>query len=495
MNAAQLDRDQRVAIGLLLGAVALLVTSNSIFLLDVPYFPLRFLMILAAAIVMLFTVVWIVAKYHTDALSVRLLVTAVAMFVVALVFQIEPVNEAIQRFTGFTRVGLQHVVMDSLAETALVVVVLITVTAFVAASKQREQANERAAKLDAAQRALQVSDARFRKLADSTAAMLFIHEGGRLTYVNRQAAASTGYSADELLKMNVWDLVAPAFRDAVMKNATARLRGGDAPERYEVSYITKGGQQRWADLTATIIDTDDGPAVLGTIFDITKRKHAEKELLTKQRLLVQMLNVHDRERQLVAYEIHDGIAQDVTAALMHFESADVQSCLGDKANESFEIGLALLGKSIQESRNLISGLRPPILEEQGIVAAIEYLINESADDAGLQIEYHHHVDGRDLSRLVEANVFRIAQEALANIRQHSRAKRARIELTLEGENVHLEIQDWGIGFALDNVLEDQFGLRGIRERASALDGAATIESSPGTGTRICVDLPAMVRLD
>ena len=495
MNAPHLDRDQRTAILLLLFAIALLISSNSLFIFDVPYFPLRFLMIVSAAIMMLFTVVWIVAKYHTDTFSLRLLLVAVSMSAAALVLQIEPVNEVAQRATGLSHSGLQHVVMDSLAETSLGLVVLITITAFIAASKQREQAIDKAAALDLAQKAVRVSDSKFRKLADSTAAMLLIHRGGRLIYVNPRSVESTGYTADELLKMYVWDLVDPEFRETIIEYSTARLRGDEAPERYEVKFITKDGNERWADLSATLIETDEGPAVLATVFDITDRKVAEEELLSKQRLLVQLLAAHDRERQLVAYEIHDGVAQDVAAALMHFESVDIEPPLVGTAKESFEIGLALLGKSIRESRNLISGLGPPILEEQGITAAIDYLINERADESGIQITYHHQISQNTMPRLVEANIFRIAQEALANIRQHSRAKRARIELTQDGESVHLEVQDWGIGFNPANVQEHQFGLRGIRDRASALDGTATIESSPGSGTRIRVDLPSMVRLD
>ena len=100
-----------------------------------------------------------------------------------------------------------------------------------------------------------------------------------------------------------------------------------------------------------------------------------------------------------------------------------------------------------------------------------------------------------LEPLLEATIYRIVQQAINNIQRHSRAERAEIRLTQQGDWIHLEIQDWGIGFDPSSVSEDRFGLQGIRERARLMRGRAVIDSAPGKGTQINVDLPVAYPLE
>jgi two-component system sensor histidine kinase DegS len=148
----------------------------------------------------------------------------------------------------------------------------------------------------------------------------------------------------------------------------------------------------------------------------------------------------------------------------------------------------LIGRSIGEARVLISGLRPPVLDELGVVAAIESLIEGQQAEA-LSIEFTEQVQFDRLEPLLEGTIYRIAQEAITNVRRHSQSQRAEVRLTQVGDRVHLEIQDWGVGFEPAQVAENRFGLQGIHERARLLRGRALIESAPGKGTRVFVDLP------
>jgi len=148
----------------------------------------------------------------------------------------------------------------------------------------------------------------------------------------------------------------------------------------------------------------------------------------------------------------------------------------------------LLQKAMNEARQLISGLRPPILEEMGVISAISYLIDNLPANK-LTIHFSAKVQFERLEPLLEATIYRIVQQAINNIQLHSRADRAEIRLTQQGDWIHLKIQDWGIGFDPSNVSEDRFGLQGIRERARLMRGRAAIDSAPGKGTQINVDLP------
>jgi signal transduction histidine kinase len=217
---------------------------------------------------------------------------------------------------------------------------------------------------------------------------------------------------------------------------------------------------------------------------------AEKAILDEQELLRKLLDLFERDRELVAFEIHDGFSQQLTGALLNFEAAAEaykQAC--PTAIASFDNGVRLLRESIAESRRLVRGLRPPVLDEYGIVPAIEHLIEDHLAAGGANVEFVSGITTQRLARPLESAMFRMVQETLNNIRQHSRSDRTRIELAQKGGAVRLEVRDWGIGFDPEKVGADHFGLRGIRERARLLGGRAEIESRPGKGTRVSVELP------
>jgi PAS domain S-box-containing protein len=224
--------------------------------------------------------------------------------------------------------------------------------------------------------------------------------------------------------------------------------------------------------------------------EVAERRRAESQLQEKQRFLERMLSTHERDRQLVAYEIHDSFLQDVIAALMFIDASyDTRHETGEQAIERLERARKLLRKSIDEARRMISGLRPPIIDEQGIVAAIEYLVNEW-NSRGLKIHFLHALQVQRLNGIVEAAIFRIVQEALTNVERHSQSHDAQVTLTQPGETIRLAIRDFGVGFDPGDVGEGHFGLQGIQERARLIGAAVSINSRPNEGTEIIVEIPA-----
>jgi PAS domain S-box-containing protein len=232
------------------------------------------------------------------------------------------------------------------------------------------------------------------------------------------------------------------------------------------------------------------PLSLATITrDISDRKRSEALLVREQEFLRRLLDLQERDRQLVAYEIHDGLVQEMTGALMHLE-ASKHADDPQQRERDFDRGAWLLRESVNEARRLISGLRPPVLDELGIIAALEYLINEIRPELG-EIEFVHRATFDRLVPALESAIFRIVQEALNNIRKHSESTRARVELYENGNMLRLIVRDWGRGFDPKQVSRERFGLQGIRQRARLLGTTAVIESTPGKGTVITVDLPLL----
>jgi signal transduction histidine kinase len=199
--------------------------------------------------------------------------------------------------------------------------------------------------------------------------------------------------------------------------------------------------------------------------------------------------MHERERRVVAYEIHDGVAQTLAAAQMAVES--YKSRVGNDGHGDCQRASALIKDSLSQARQLMSGQRPMILDEQGLAAAVDHLVCEKQDSAGPEIDCTCDLPADRLAAPLETAVFRIVQESLSNALRHSQSDRIRIRLEQQDDRVSIEVEDWGVGFAQDDVEPNRFGLLGIRERARLFGGSAEIDSEPGSGTRICVELPVV----
>ena len=240
--------------------------------------------------------------------------------------------------------------------------------------------------------------------------------------------------------------------------------------------------------------TEEGsvPAAMIICTDISDRKHSQEALQRERHLLRRLLDLHERERQVMAYEIHDGFAQQLTGTLFQLQGFRQQQTKDPQAaQKTLEMALSTLSGAIDETRRLINGLRPPILDEEGIVAAIDYLICEATEQHGLEVEFVCDLHVNRLAPPLETTIFRIVQESLTNVRQHSGSSKARVSLTGHDDRLNLEIKDWGVGFNPEEVDESHFGLRGIRERARLLGGRAIVETSAGQGTQISVNLPLL----
>jgi PAS domain S-box-containing protein len=240
-----------------------------------------------------------------------------------------------------------------------------------------------------------------------------------------------------------------------------------------------------------IKDENGKPFCLASVItDITERRQTEEALERERQSLWHMLQASDHERQIISYEIHDGLAQYLAAAGMQLQVFDrLHGSDPERAQKAYEAAVQLVSKSHFEARRLISEVRPPIIDEIGLETAVSHLVHERRRRGGPKIEFHSDVQFGRLPAILENSLYRIAQEALTNACKHSRSRKVTVTLTQAGQEVRLEVQDWGIGFAPESVEKGHFGLEGIRQRVRLLGGQLTTQSRPGSGTLVQAVVP------
>ena len=345
--------------------------------------------------------------------------------------------------------------------------------------------------------ALRHGEAEYRGLVEACPdAVVMTDLNGRTLFASRSTWKLVGLAeSDELVGRSVFDFIIPEDRPRLAANMANLVQVG---LRFSTEYtaLRRDGGTVAAEASSSVIRDADGKprAVMAVIRDITERKKAEESLQREHRTLRHLLQSSDHERQLIAYEIHDGLAQQLAGAMMQFQIFDhLKNVQPKEAAKAYEAGMTMLQQSHFEARRLISGVRPPILDEAGVVAAVAHLVNDRRQRRGPKIEFHSRVEFDRLVPVLENAVYRITQEGLTNACRHSRSKCVRVELLQDGDRLHVEVRDWGVGFDANEVRDTRFGIEGIRQRVRLLDGRFELEAVPGQGTRIHVELPVVLR--
>jgi len=335
-----------------------------------------------------------------------------------------------------------------------------------------------------ADRALRESEAALRELVQNIPDLVLVVDwDGLIHYVNRSLGPA---SPAELVRRSGFGFMKPEYRN-VCRRALRRACRTSQVQHVEMMDVFG---LCWSCRVVPLVAEEGVPRAMLICADVTQQRKAEEAVGKEQELLRQVLDLFERDRQLVAFELHDGLAQQLIGALMNLEaSAQLAATAPQHSRQTYREGLRLLRESIEEARRLMRGLHPPALVAFGLVSAIEHLIQENEAAGRPQIEFVASPEFQRLARPLENVIFRIVQETLTNARRHSGSDKVRVELVQQDNRVRLSVRDWGVGFDVNELRRDRFGLTGIRERARLFGGSALIDTAPGKGTCVTVELP------
>jgi len=357
---------------------------------------------------------------------------------------------------------------------------------------------ERIAERKQAEVALRESEERYRELFENARDAIYVHDlEGTYIRINRAAERLSGFSREEIIGHNFMEFVAPDHLRHVRESFCSKL-AKEGETTYEVDVIAKDGRRVPIEVSSrAIYENGVLVGVQGMARDITERKMAQDALQMFSR---QLIEAQEDERRRIARELHDQIGQVLTAVKMSLYAVQ-QICNTSDARSYVKDNIEAVDEALRLVRDLSVDLRPPLLDDLGLITALEWYVDRYARRTGLQVDLQIELPNPEerFSRELETACFRIAQEALTNIVRHANARQILVHLAKEANVLVLSIKDDGVGFEVKRMQKREpravtLGLVSMQERAHAAGGTVEIASEISKGTEVRFRLPLELEL-
>lgn len=362
------------------------------------------------------------------------------------------------------------------------------------------------------------SATKFRAIFENSVDAIAVYQGELHALVNPAYVALFGYgSAEELIGTPGPNLIAPSAREMIYDRIHRRMRGESPPSNYVSRGLRKDGSEFDLEIHASHYDLNGERFRLVILRDVTEQRRIARDLLNSQRHLeervrertreltransrlaresrrrerleIEMREVGEREQRRIGQDLHDGLGQQL-AGISYMTSALVRTVAKGapvplpKLREIAE----LLGEAVRHTREISRGLYPLDLEEEGLFFAMRQLAERIARAHGIPCVFHCAKEF-SIEKSAAMQLYRIAQEAVANALRHGRPARVDLELDATPRSIRLTIADDGIGIPLHSR-KAGMGLTTMRNRAHLLGGTLQIRRNPAAGTTVTCELP------
>jgi PAS domain S-box-containing protein len=353
------------------------------------------------------------------------------------------------------------------------------------------------------------AEARFRAIVETSLdAVVTMDAQGRITGWNPQAESTFGWREDEVLGRSLGEVIVPAgYRERHADGLRRYLTTGESSilgRRIELSALHRDGHEFPVELAVTSMRRGGEISFSGFVRDITDRQRAEAELQEsldvlretmrqRQALLVRLQRAQEEERERIAGDIHDDSIQVMAAVGMRLSI--LRRRLVDPGQRR---AVDQLEETVQQAigrlRHLLFELRPPALDREGLASALRLYLEAMREESGTQAVLTDRL-GQEPPIDARVALYRVAQEALANVRKHAKARNVEVLLDQRDGGVCVRIRDDGRGFSPDDAERHRpghLGLSAMRERTQTMGGWFRLESAPGSGTTVEFWMPLAV---
>jgi two-component system, NarL family, sensor histidine kinase UhpB len=352
------------------------------------------------------------------------------------------------------------------------------------------------------------SEDRYRKLIESLPDAILLYRSQQVLFSN--PAGLRLWKAAEpsaLVGKSLLELIHPTGHRHVQLWEELLLTQSEGIRNAPQQIVRLDGTVVDVEVTAVAYQDIDGIAVQAIYRDVTERKQAEvknQQLLHEvaaqrsqlRALHVRLARIEENERKRLAHELHDWVAQNLTGLNLNLivlqRHLQNEVATESRVHSRLTDAITIVEQTTVQIRKVMADLRPPVLDDYGLLATLEWYAAQIASNTGLRIE----VLGEEVlprpAEYVELTLFRIVQEALANVVQHALATQAMVVLTADDTSIYVTISDDGVGIEPTQpeptTKEQKWGLITIRERAEAIGGRCQVESYPFLGTTVMVEV-------
>jgi PAS domain S-box-containing protein len=346
---------------------------------------------------------------------------------------------------------------------------------------------------------LRESESKFKMLFHNANDAVFVTQlSNEKTYgdfieVNEVACKRLGYSKEEFLQLSPSAIVFQKSINDFNSNTDRLLKEGHVI--YDIVHRAKDKKLIPVEVNSHLFLYNDKPTVLSIARDITERKLAEEKLKRSSKLLRELAthlqSVREEERAMIAQEIHDELGQVLTALKIHVSLlANKLDKNQEPLREKINSLTNMIDSSVESVQKISSKLRPGILDELGLIAAIEWQAEEFEKLTNIKCSLVLPKQEIELEKNKSTAIFRILQEALTNIARHSHATKSAISLLSHQSTIYLEIFDNGKGITQEQIKDFRsLGIHGMEERAMVFNGQVSFEGIAGKGTMVKVEIP------
>ena len=352
-----------------------------------------------------------------------------------------------------------------------------------------------------AEEKLRRSEEKYRSLIEyANDAIISINKDGYIVGFNKQAEKLFGYSQKEIIEKPITLLILPSQREKEQK-ALERIvvhpKTGLLESQRETKIQKKDGQEIPVEVSYYSLALQDEYIITGVVRDISERKEAEEKLIHNQEqlrsLASQLTKVEEQERRSIASYLHDHLGQELFAIKLHLEKLK-KSLPSNHTIKILESVIESVNQMMGDMRSMSYELSPPILYELGLIAALQWIVEEMRTLRNINITFNDDGQLKPLEATTNVLLFQAVRELLNNITRHAKAQNVEVFVARDNAMVVIQVNDDGIGFEgaeVDASREKNqgFGLYSIKERVRYIGGDLDIESALNRGSRITLKAP------